>query len=238
MAWREPARRGRRAGHVRKGSPGTWEASSPPPEKSSRNAERRKRARAGGEESERRSSSEEAGEPTQGTPWSKGRRRDIGTERRERWERHRAHKHLNETRTDSEAGEGSCPTCRSRRWPITSTSTGCARRTDVRARTAHGRGRADRGGVRGASGGQPPVAARTREVRHVPGAAGAAGPHPEGRRGADATHGHPDLRGQGPAARGRDGAGGRLRAGVSDCSYGFRPDARRIRHAKRCRARW
>ena len=66
-----------------------------------------------------------------------------------------------------------------------------------------------------ALGGQPPVAARPREVRHVPSAARAAGPHPEGRWVANATHRHPHLRGQGPAARGRDGAGSRLRAGVS-----------------------
>ena len=104
----------------------------------------------------------------------------------------------------------------SRRSPITSTSTGCARRTGARARTAR-RASTDRARSEYASepGGQPPVAARPREVRHVPRAAGAAGPHPEGRWDANAPDRHPDLRGQGPAARGRDGAGGRLRAGLS-----------------------
>ena len=38
---------------------------------------------------------------------------------------------------------------------------------------------------------------------------------PKGDGSETRPHRHPDLRGQGPAARGRDGAGGRLRAGLS-----------------------
>ncbi len=48
----------------------------------------------------------------------------------------------------------------------------------------------------------------------LPGAAGAAGAHPEGDRPGDPAHRHPDVRGQGPPTRGRHGPGGRLRAGL------------------------
>ena len=171
----------------------------------------------GGEKSERRSRSDEAGEPTRGTPPSKGRRRDIGTVRRERWRRHRAPRNrLNETRTDSEAGEGKRPTWRSPRWLITSTSSGCARRIGARARTAR-RAWTDRARSSTRANLEDNLRSLLDRAKsgHVPSAARAAGPHPEGRWVADAAHRHSDLRGQGPAARGGDGAGGRLRAGVS-----------------------
>ena len=57
----------------------------------------------------------------------------------------------------------------------------------------------------------PRVAARSREVRDVPGAARAAGPHPEGEWRGNATTGSTNLRGQGPTARGRDGTRSHLR---------------------------
>ena len=63
-------------------------------------------------------------------------------------------------------------------------------------------------------GGQPPVAAGPGQVRPLPGAARAAGAHPEGDRTGDPAHRDPDVRGQGPPAGGRHGAGGRLRAGL------------------------
>ena len=48
----------------------------------------------------------------------------------------------------------------------------------------------------------------------LPGAARAAGAHPEGDRVGDPADRHPHVRGQGPPAGGRHGAGGRLRAGL------------------------
>src|SRR5205807_392040 len=44
-------------------------------------------------------------------------------------------------------------------------------------------------------GGQPSLAAGTREVRHLPRTTSAAGPHPEGKRLGDETDRHSDLRG-------------------------------------------
>ena len=70
---------------------------------------------------------------------------------------------LNETTADSGAGEAMRRAWRSRRSPITSTWTGCGRRTGARARTAHvGVDGQTADGVRGEPGGQPPVAARPR----------------------------------------------------------------------------
>jgi len=86
-----------------------------------------------------------------------------------------------------------------------------------------GRRRPDGRGVRGAPGGEPPGAARAGEVGNVPSPACKAGAHPEGGRVEDPADRDPDLRGQGLAARRGDGARGRLRAGLSGCSYGFRP---------------
>ena len=68
----------------------------------------------------------------------------------------------------------------SRPWPTSSTSTGCGRRIGARARTGRWAWTDRRRGLRGGTGGQPPVAAGTRQVRHVPGTAGAAGPYPQG----------------------------------------------------------
>ena len=78
-----------------------------------------------------------------------------------------------------------------------------------------GRGRTERRGLRGGPGGQPPVAAGPSQVRHVPGAAGASGAHPQGRLGdRDSTARDTDLRGQGASACGRHGPGSGLRAGL------------------------
>ena len=64
-------------------------------------------------------------------------------------------------------------------------------------------------------GGQPSVAAGPSQVRHVPGTAGAASAYPEGRLGdRDPAARDSDLRGQGPSAGGRHGAGSDLRAGL------------------------
>src|SRR5690349_5259022 len=76
------------------------------------------------------------------------------------------------------------------------------------------RGRPECGGVREEPGEQSSVAARPREVgRPLPSAAGATGAHSEGRRAEDAAYRDTDLRRQGAAEGGGDGAGGRLRAG-------------------------
>ena len=57
-----------------------------------------------------------------------------------------------------------------------------------------GRGRTEWRGLRGGPGGQPPVAAGTSQVRHVPGASGASGPYPQGRLGdRNSAAGHSDL---------------------------------------------
>src|SRR5580658_895011 len=98
--------RGRRAGHAHKGCPGTWEVSRFLPKEPARGpgqaetpgprgrarrdgsqdralrkygrAKATKQGRTRRETSECRSRSEEAGEPTRGTPRSKGRHRDTG----------------------------------------------------------------------------------------------------------------------------------------------------------------
>ena len=77
MAWRGGLVGVLEQGMHGEGSPGTWEASTSP-QQSGGTAERRKRSEAEGvEESERLSTSDEAGEPTRGTPLSKGRRRGM-----------------------------------------------------------------------------------------------------------------------------------------------------------------
>src|SRR5271169_6795239 len=59
-----------------------------------------------------------------------------------------------------------------------------------------GRGRTKRRGLRGRSGGQPPIAAGTSQVRYIPGASGATSPYPQGRLGdRNPAAGHSDLRG-------------------------------------------
>ena len=88
------------------------------------------------------------------------------------------------------------------------------------------------------AGGKSPLAARARQVRQLPSAAGSEGPHPEGRWVANAAHRHSHLRGQGPSARGGDGAGGRLRAGVFwTARTASGRVALRIRRCESCRAR-
>ncbi len=74
--------------------------------------------------------------------------------------------------------------------------------------------RPDSEGVRAESAGQPSVAARSLQVGPLPGAAGQAGSHSEGRRVGDAPDRDTHLRGQGAAACGGDGARGRLRGGL------------------------
>ncbi|MBK6519882.1 MAG: hypothetical protein IPG04_38565 [Polyangiaceae bacterium] len=83
-------------------------------------------------------------------------------------------------------------------------------------------GRTEQWGVRDEVGGQPPIAARPREVGHIPRAARAPRPHPEGWEG-DATSRDPDVRGQGAGARSRDAVVGRLRAGLSGLLVRLRP---------------
>ena len=88
-----------------------------------------------------------------------------------------------------------------------------------------GGGRRDGGRVRGGPGGEPDELARTVQVGSVSSAAGASGTHPEaGQGGEDETAGHPDAGGQGLAARGADGAGADLRAGL--CGLFVRVPAR------------
>ena len=72
--------RGRRAGHVDKGCPGTWEVPTPPrvdakSERGRNGAKATKRRPMGAGKSECRSRSEEVGEPTRGTLRSKGQHR-------------------------------------------------------------------------------------------------------------------------------------------------------------------
>src|ERR1700690_812645 len=73
------AHRGPRAGHVRKGSPGTWEAPSPPEGALTASvgavppSEETKRGGKGDEASEHFVVADEAGEPSRGTPWREGR---------------------------------------------------------------------------------------------------------------------------------------------------------------------
>ena len=121
---------------------------------------------------------------------------------------------LNKTRTNSKDGE------RRAGHGLHHARTPRRRRLVTRGISAHaqrrGRGsrQADRGRVREEPGEQPPVAARPREVWRLPGAAGAAGSHPEGIGRGDTPDRHPDLRGQDPATRGRDGARSGIRAGL------------------------
>ena len=80
-----------------------------------------------------------------------------------------------------------------------------------------------RGGVRGESGGQPPVAARPREVRHVPSAAGATRAHPEGRWDETRPIGIPTFEDkvlQRAVAMVLEAV---YEQDFLDCSYGFRP---------------
>ncbi len=114
---------------------------------------------------------------------------------------------------------------------------------DARGPPAHaqgwstGRRPADRGRVCGEPGGQPPLAARTREVGDVPGSARATGPHPQGDGLRDTTAGDPNLRGQGPSACGDDGARSGLRAGFSWLLVWV--STRRVRSARStCSPRW
>jgi len=121
---------------------------------------------------------------------------------------------LNQTRTNSETGEGKAGGQTVDAGPLH------RRELVTRGLPLHAegrrtwRGRTRRGAVRGAAGRQPPVAPRPRQVRALLGAAGEAGPHPEGRGVGHPTDRHSNLRGQGPPACGRDGDRGGLRAGV------------------------
>lgn len=153
------------------------------------------------------------GNPLQGTLPSKGARRRTesleGTDDRVT----ELAGHLNQARANSEAGEGD---------PRRHQHAGALHRRELATRGlppyTEGWGprhrRTERGIVRGAPGGQPPVASRPCKVRAIPGTAGAAGAHPEGRWDGDPSDRHPDLRGQGPAARGGNGDRRGLRAGV------------------------
>ena len=100
----EPAHRGRRQRHVRKGCPGTWEILSPPPARAERAARGNEHAR-GGEKSERRSRSDEAGEPTRRDPAEQRAAPGVGTDRRNDGRDTELANCLNETRADSETGE-------------------------------------------------------------------------------------------------------------------------------------
>ncbi len=163
------APRGLRTGHVREGCPGTWETPTPPPHEAVQRIE-------GNEETPRASGSQSirVGARTWGNP--------------------ELTNHLTETRVASEAGEGKAGRG--------AHDAGPRYRPGVAARgvSAHAQGRSarrrrtKRGAVRGAPGGQPPVAPRPREVRGVPRAARAAGPHPEGGGGGNAPPRHSDLR--------------------------------------------
>ena len=95
-----------------------------------------------------------------------------------------------------------------------------------------GCGRTDGGRTTRRPGGQPPVAAGPRQVRPYRAPPVRRVHIPKG-TGGDQTHRHPDVRGQGPPACGRDGPGAGLRAGLLDCSYGFRPGRWRSRRTGR-----
>src|SRR5262249_13538781 len=140
-----------------------------------------KSSRLGVERSERAVGAETWGNPLQGTPPSKGARRrtdslegedDRGTELAGR---------LNQARADSETGEGET------RRQLADAGASHRHGLAPRGLSSHAEGRrpryrrTERGSVCGAPGGQPPVAPQPREIRAIPGAAGAAGAHPEGR---------------------------------------------------------
>ena len=90
-----------------------------------------------------------------------------------------------------------------------------------------GRGRPDGGGVCSGSGGQPPVAARPLQVRHVPGAAGPAGAHPEGRRRQTRPIGIPTFEDKVLQRAVTMVLEAIYEQDFLDCSYGFRPGRRR-----------
>ena len=78
-----------------------------------------------------------------------------------------------------------------------------------------GCGRSDGGAVRGRPGGEPDGIARTVQVRSVSSAGGAPGALGEAGDEQDTPDRHPDAGGQNPPARGADGDGGGVRAGLS-----------------------
>ena len=200
--------------------PGPGDGPSPGSEQGARGgtAKRRrtKRGGTGGEKSESADGTGEVGEPAPGDPaegsggpgcgafgGKDGRTAEFG-------------EHLNATRKAGGTG--------SDRAEAGTDDGGAPRRHGVAARglPAHaqgrrgGCGRRDGGAVRGRPGREPVGTSRPVQVGPVPGAAGAAGAHPEaGQGGEDEAAGHPDAGGQGSAACGADGAGADLRAGLS-----------------------
>src|SRR5262249_22057976 len=165
-----------------------------------------KSSRPGAERSERAVGAVTWGNPLQGTLPSKGARRrtdslegedDRGTE---------LAGHLNQARADSETGEGET------RRQLADAGASHRRGLAPRGLSPHAEGRCprhrrtERGSVRGAPGGQPPVAPQPREDRSIPGTAGAAGGPPAGGGGGGAAPGGSSTRRAGPrTARGEGG---------------------------------
>ncbi len=162
-------------------------------------------------------STDEAGEPTRGTLRREGEPgygtvggKDAGnTEPRKR---------LNETAADSGTGEASAEHGAHDARPSHRRGACSGRPTGGPARTAH------RAWIDGQTateyaaepGGEPPGRCSIASSRARTGHRRCERVHiPKGDGSKTAAHRHTDLRGQGPAAGGGDGAGGRLRAGLS-----------------------
>ncbi|MFO0616981.1 MAG: reverse transcriptase domain-containing protein [Polyangiaceae bacterium] len=164
----------------------------------------------------------EAGESTRETRSSKGRHQVVepveGSDERDS----ELEQHLHETRSDSENGAGEP------RQGHHHTRALRRRRLVARGVPAHSKERgtrrrqAERCGVRGRSGGEPPVAARPREVGDVPSATGAARIHPEGWEG-DAAARHPDVEDKVLQRAITMLLEAVYEQDFMDCSYGFRP---------------
>ena len=121
---------------------------------------------------------------------------------------------LNETTTDSRAGQGRTGDgVHELGSPHRHACAPCGIRSNAEGRGG-GTGRTDGGRLRGASGGEPAVTARPLQVRPVCSASRATRPHPERGWPEDSTHRDSDVRGQGAAAGRCDGAGECLRAGL------------------------
>ena len=144
---------------------------------------------------------------------------------RERWRRHQTSENrLNETRTDSEAGEAKRPSM---------AFTTLAHHIDIDwLREAYRRTRKDGATgvdgqtaerVRSEPGGQPPVAARPREVRHVPAPPVRRVHIPKGKRRKRGRSASRPSRTRSCSARSRWCWRPSTSRTFCDCSYGFRP---------------
>ena len=146
-------------------------------------------------------SSREGGEPFRGTRWSQGAARSRSVEGKD----HGGlafHHSLNETTTDSRIVQADAGSSDAYPGPPH------GHRLAQGSPPAHPKGWSRRGGranspgLRGESGGQPPVPAGTSQSRRpIQGSPGAKGLHPQS-GWKPAAPGHPHLRGQGPSEGG------------------------------------